>query len=385
MATLSYADLKKRNNMHKFIDKTFGRKGNDGGDNENNWMVNKDGLFMSESIEIGGTIYKKYDEILPELLISAKNANAAGIFLHGKFSNGKTARIKLSQLEKSSEFGGQGTKGNKGHQFEALLESRLKECLSSRCCKGPYAEQSKHLLELISKELKSNPMKAEQMGGKNQPRPIKFISGKPYIHPPKPMDHGAKLTDITVSMSGNKDAYLSLKSGGTLTFINAGVASDLFLQSEMETGMVKKSSGVSLLEIFGIDNSKFCRIFNNYGSGEKIENHMVDVTSQVNKNNLNNFMRTAIGANYFMIHEVNGKIYYWWVGEQENRKYSDISGSRVIAYYGGKSGKGKRLDVQFSNSYYDFKMNIRNKQSGLYPSHIMLDYVSKPAIKKTLL
>ena len=110
MATLSYADLKKRNNMHKFIDKTFGRKGNDGGDNENNWMVNKDGLFMSESIEIGGTIYKKYDEILPELLISAKNANAAGIFLHGKFSNGKTARIKLSQLEKSSEFGGQGTR-----------------------------------------------------------------------------------------------------------------------------------------------------------------------------------------------------------------------------------------------------------------------------------
>ena len=385
MATLSYADLKKRNNMHKFIDKTFGRKGNDGGDNENNWMDKQNGLFMSESIEIGGELYKKYDPILPDRLISAKNANAAGIFLHGKYSSGKKGKVKLTQLEKSSEFGGQGSQGNKGHQFEALLDARLNECTASRCCKGPFADEAKHLIELVSKQLKSNVKGVELMGGKNQPRPIKIQGGKPYIEPMQPIKHGEKLTDITMYMSGNNDAYLSLKAGNTLTFINAGVAKDMFVQSEMEKGAVKKSAGVALLDVFGLDNSKFCQVFNNYGSGEQIDNHIVDVTKDVNKSNLNNFMQTAIGANYFMIHELNGKIYYWWVGEKENKNYANISGSKVIAYYGGKNGKGKRIDVEFSNNYYDFKMNIRNKQSGQYPSHIMLDYTSKPAIGKTIL
>jgi hypothetical protein len=57
----------------------------------------------------------------------------------------------------------------------------------------------------------------------------------------------------------------------------------------------------------------------------------------------------------------------------------------MTAYYGGKSGKGKRVDIEFSNQYYDFKVNIRNKQSGVYPSHIMMDYESKPAVGKTKL
>ena len=38
--------------------------------------------------------------------------------------------------------------------------------------------------------------------------------------------------------------------------------------------------------------------------------------------------------------------------------------------------------IEFSNNFYDFQMNIRNKQRGLYPSHIMLDYTSKPATGK---
>ena len=56
-----------------------------------------------------------------------------------------------------------------------------------------------------------------------------------------------------------------------------------------------------------------------------------------------------------------------------------------IVYYGGKSGTGKRIDVEFHSDYFDFKLNIRNKQSGVYPSHVMLDYKSKEALGKITL
>ena len=54
----------------------------------------------------------------------------------------------------------------------------------------------------------------------------------------------------------------------------------------------------------------------------------------------------------------------------------------IWVYYGGKLGNGKRIDMEFSNAYFDFKLNIRNKQGGLYPSHLMLDYKSKLATGK---
>ena len=51
----------------------------------------------------------------------------------------------------------------------------------------------------------------------------------------------------------------------------------------------------------------------------------------------------------------------------------------ITLMYGGKDGKGKRIDMAFSNQYFDFKLNIRNKQGGLCKSHLMVDYKSKSA------
>jgi hypothetical protein len=221
------------------------------------------------------------------------------------------------------------------------------------------------------------------MGGANQSRPIKVSSGKPYIEPKSPGKHGALLTDITVTHGNRTESYLSLKTSQTITFINAGVSRHYFTQQDMKKGLVSLAPGVALLEAFGLNNAMFCKVFNQYGGNEKFPT--IDVTKHIDKQKLGLFMQTAIGANYHMVHELAGKVYYWWVGEQENKKFADISSSNIIAYYGGKQGRGKRIDVEFSNSYYKFKMNIRNKQSGVYPSHIMLDYESLPAIGKTIL
>ena len=125
-------------------------------------------------------------------------------------------------------------------------------------------------------------------------------------------------------------------------------------------------------------------MFNDYDRGGVSQKE--DVTNQISKSVLEGFMATAIGANYHMIHEVRGKITHYWVGEKENKKFSKIVG-KVIVHYGGLRGGGKRIDIEFGNTYYNFKVNIRNKQGGNYPSHIMMDYTpgaGLTALKTTL-
>ena len=48
-----------------------------------------------------------------------------------------------------------------------------------------------------------------------------------------------------------------------------------------------------------------------------------------------------------------------------------------MLHYGGSTGKGKRLDMHLESSVYKFMFNLRNKQGGKYPSHIMCDYKKK--------
>ena len=64
------------------------------------------------------------------------------------------------------------------------------------------------------------------------------------------------------------------------------------------------------------------------------------------------------------------------VTESYMKKSAKLTG-RVILHYGGARGSGKRLDIHCESSNYKFMFNLRNKQSGLYPSHIMCDYKKK--------
>ena len=44
-------------------------------------------------------------------------------------------------------------------------------------------------------------------------------------------------------------------------------------------------------------------------------------------------------------------------------------------YYGGKSGKGKRVDIEVQTPKYTFKINIRDTQgTDGYPTRIMGDF-----------
>ena len=114
-------------------------------------------------------------------------------------------------------------------------------------------------------------------GGKNTSRPIVLQGDNPIIAPAQPEAHGEKLTDITLTHKNNKKTFLSLKYGDTLTFINSGVAKEHFLENDMKKGKVSIKSGKQILKAFGVNNQKFCKVFNDY-EGKQIDPHEFKVS-----------------------------------------------------------------------------------------------------------
>lgn len=376
MAQISFKDFFKYDyRVPLLVDKVYGQN------KKSKNFSTKFGLFKAEKLLIEGKEYK-YTKNLYRRIESLKDVGGAvgKIKIIGKVS-GKKTEIQMNHIEKTAEFGGQekGKKVNLGNLFEEELHKRMLECLNGKSCKGKYAKEAMTILEKCQKingpidVSLNNPIVHE--GGKNQPRPLMESGGKLIINPPQPQKHGEKLTDITIHHKNNKKSYLSLKMGSTVTFMNSGVSKRFFLETEMKKGKITNKSGIKTLKTLGLDNIDFCRVFNDYGksNGPMIKNYVKKKTAPAL---LNKLLETAIGSNYFMIHGKSGGIDFYEMSYATNQKASKVSGPMTI-YYGGKDGKGKRIDIEFSNQYYDFKLNIRNKQGGKYPSHMMLDYITK--------
>ena len=50
----------------------------------------------------------------------------------------------------------------------------------------------------------------------------------------------------------------------------------------------------------------------------------------------------------------------------------------VKIFYGGKTGRGKRIDMEMESSYYSFKLNIRDTQgTDGSPTRMMCDFKTK--------
>tara|TARA_Y100000590_G_C15590024_1_gene965678 strand:+ start:52 stop:1236 length:1185 start_codon:yes stop_codon:yes gene_type:complete len=391
MANLDITKLKKRDNIKTFAEKIFHINNKACTFHTSKGRLECTGYelqYPGESIEYetrgtNSSQNKKSAKILIENLTNAPTGTK--LWLIGTWGKVKDQLVKISEITKTEEFGGQpgagGKKVNKGNQFEEDLQNRLEECIGGKICKGKYNKQVQALLESVEKIYKLPVQKSVLMGGLNQPRPLTGTSTSSlHISPNSPIQHGKKLTDITLGLGkdGIKEVFLSLKFGGTLTFMNAGVGKVL-TQSEIQKYNITNTQGLALLNLFGINETDFCHIFN--GVHNKIKNH-IDKKPNSDIKNIKRFLQTAIGAGYWMIHGHEGDKITMWEMTAEKTKKAANGISNPIVYYGGKSGIGKRIDVEFSSSYFDFKLNIRNKQSGVYPSHVMLDYKSKAALGK---
>ena len=386
MAELSKADLGKRGNEETIVKKFLHMNG------VVDTFLHKDGQFKPHALVIVQDDEEhpfehdekdRYDELLARVrsVLERKN-NRDKILFVGKFVNTNQVKtVPITEMVKTEEFGGQvgGKKINLGIKFENDFYESLKCELGCSKDNTTYAKEVKSLVEQIGKEVKVGYSDVEAVGGKNQPRPLAGGSGGLYVtaQNQKTKNIGSTVTDITTYWGPKKEpVFLSLKYGNTLTFINSGVGK-IFTADDYKKYFegYNNAIGKEIFRMFGIDPILYAKTFNDYPHKTKMP--MVDVTSKCDKAAIQDLLQYAIGYGYWMVHGgTSGGVKMYEIDEAYMKKASTITGS-VKLMYGGSQGKGKRLDIHMESSVYKFMWNLRNKQSGLYPSHIMCDYKKK--------
>ena len=100
------------------------------------------------------------------------------------------------------------------------------------------------------------------------------------------------------------------------------------------------------------------------------------MTSKANKKAIEDLLEYAIGYGYYMVHAQGVKFHMYQMTQEYMKKASKLTG-QIDLQYGGARGSGKRLDIHCESTEFKFMFNLRNKQGGKYPSHILCDYKKK--------
>ena len=386
MAELTKADLGKRGNEDTMVKKFLHMGG------LMDTFLHKDGQFKPHAMVLvmDGEEHPfendeddRYDELIARVrsILERKN-NRDKILFVGRFVNTNQVKtVPITEMVKTEEFGGQtgGKKINLGIKFENDFYESLRCELACECKPTPYKKEAQSLIEQIGKDVKVGYSDVEAVGGKNQPRPLAGGSGGLYVtaQNKKTKDIGGTVTDITTYWGAKKEpVYLSLKYGNTLTFINSGVGR-IFTADDYKKSFAGYSNpiGNQIFKMFGIDPITYAKVFNDYPHKTKMPT--VDVTNKCDKGAIEDLLQYAMGYGYWMVHGgTSGGVKMYEMDQAYMKRASQITGS-VKLMYGGSQGKGKRLDIHMESSVYKFMFNLRNKQSGLYPSHIMCDYKKK--------
>lgn len=382
MATLTKSDLLKRGNFDTLAKKFLSIDGLE------NKFLTKTGMFTPYALvlDIQGEQYAfESDERNDYELVSKRVEQAASaqgarskIQFTGRFDNTNQVKtISLTDLEKTGEFGGQGAgagkKENLGLVFEREFYESLIHVLDPSNKKGKYHNQALEVVEKIGKRERAGLSDVIAVGELNQKRPLR-ITPTGLSLGSGDEDIGSTVTDITLKYNGKKEIYLSLKFQSTLAFANIGIGT-VFRESDMKKYTLP-SDAMSVLEVFGLDYLSFCETFNHYPHSSKIPNHQIDVSNKVNKRAMKKLLRQMMGYGYEMIHGKGTTVDMYTVDSDYLNRSTTLVGP-IVAYYGGTTGKGKKVIVNCESALYKFSFNFRNKGGKTYPSHIMCDYKKK--------
>lgn len=302
----------------------------------------------------------------------------------------KKYNLKWSNIFKGAfsgyEKGLEGT--NKGNAFEVTFAKNYEEI---------YQREIERQLnaEIGSFAPKNGMQSIHSCGSLNNRRPLMMTNdGQIVVGDSDIASTGDKVADVKVDTVGRRGTInLSLKSGTTVSFCNAGV-SKLFPASsfakylederngilEYHGGSANGMTGNDLLQFFGIDPIKFADVFVQYRNdkdskkSKSVKKDEEDVTQLIASNpNFYKFVCSVIGYDYILIHELGPDIHCYDLKSQEDLDnfIGRLEYAKVLYPI---NGEAKRIDIVVKYSNIIIKFNIRNKQSGIFPSHLMSDY-----------
>lgn len=328
-------------------------------------------------------LLKKYKNVKDPIALSKKSGEIKNVKITRKLQllcDLKKTKKELNLKEIKIGFGegsrgGRGVK-NKGGAFEDQFERDLKVWWSDS---DDYNNRNlKKIIEEIANHYNWSNIKtfeAQGEGSLNQRRPLVFVGKNAYIGTSSDPNIGKTVTDVTVNTDKGK-VFFSLKATGTVTFFNAGVSTILSKSDMQKNYDVTNKNGLALLNILGIDSKKFASVFNSYDKGDKVKSYSEDVTNKIDKPAMIKLLQSGIGYGFHYVHAKRPtEIHHF---EMTKKKMEQLANpTKCVAYYGGLTGGGKRIDVVVDTPMITLKFNLRNKQGGVYPSHIMCDYTFK--------
>lgn len=260
--------------------------------------------------------------------------------------------------------------GNTGNLFESQLEKGLNDWIEEgNYNTNPYRDFISDLIKFYNlDECKVIRVVAE--GGENKKRPIQFLGSNWKIGTADATNYniGEVVTDLTINTicKGNtkKKIYLSLKKGGTTTMSNLGVKK-IFTKNDIENGKITGTVGEKVLETFGIENARFCKIFNEALIGE-VSSGGDDTNPKFNRSLLEGMIRGSIGYGYHYAHKETGnKIKNFPMKKETCDRATRVNS--VTVHYGGRTGKGQRVDITVQTPVMELKFNIRDTSGSPYP------------------
>jgi len=279
-----------------------------------------------------------------------------------------------------------GGKGNKGNEFEDKLVTDFENYLTAgypfTAKNYNYPEFMKQFTDMLAAS-KEKIKSAKKVGQENTPRPLGITGDQLYVSvrgAARSTKIGSALSDINV-VTNKRTIHLSLKYGSTVTFMNSGVGKffprDKFVKGK-QADFSDLPYAMAIFKTFGIDPVKFQKVFTNYVEpqpGEKKRKSEKEIVEfKPDKTKMENLIKTAIGYDYYLLHLDNkNHIHMQEMTESFLKTASTLASDTIQIYYPTK-GSAKRVDMIVTTKKFRLKWNIRNKQSGIAPSHIMCDY-----------
>lgn len=315
------------------------------------------------SVSINSLDDNKTKEIiqkLQDLSISLDNS----ISLPEDFNN----IVKLLGLKWTNIFKGQLSGYDNG------LESKNKGNAFEKYFKENYSKFESNIKKIVNYD-KLNDITLD--GGLNQKRPLTFKNNSITCGNINTFNIGKTVTDLTLHVDNNpkNDIYLSLKSGKTVTFINAGISklfTKKFFDGEKLTGDAK-----TLLDMLCIDENKFRNVFLSYKDKhvQKARYDEINILDKIKNNKIfERFIKSVVGFGFILVHQIKGDNieYFDFTTEDKLNKFISNINDAFVQY--PQEGEAKRVNIVVKYDKIEFKLNIRSKNGGIYPTHLLADY-----------